>query len=282
MATGEAAEDFEPAPGRLVRSGLEGLAAQVVQLDLVRERTSRGILHFAKFLDLGIRECRLQRPAPSHEVDLPDLALPQRLDGVVRHIGRLELGGSATEDPGDIDGDISGTDDHGRPASEVEVEARVVGVPVEPRHELGGRVTPGEVLPRNAEAPVGLGARAENDLVVHRSELGEGEVLPVLDIAEKPDVGPTGQLVVDVRDGLDLRVVGRNPVSHEAERGREGVVEIDRDPARSALEQVLNGVETRRTRADDRHSQRSVGRTRSIHRSLRARGRADLSCRVCR
>ena len=72
---------------------------------------------------------------------------------------------------------------------QVEPVLTVVGVSVVPGDEVGRRVAAAEVLAGDPHAPVGLGARGVDDLMVVRPQVLDRHVLPELDVAEKPEPG---------------------------------------------------------------------------------------------
>ena len=127
----------------------------------------------------------------------------------------------------------------------------VVGVPVVPGHEVGRRMASPEVLPRNAHAAVGLGARRVDDLVVVGAQILDRHVLAQLDVAEEPELRVGGGLVEGGRDVLDLLVVRRHAEPDQAVGRRQAVVEIHLDGEARLPEEVLRRVEAGRSRADD-------------------------------
>ena len=74
-----------------------------------------------------------------------------------------------------------------------------------------------------------------------------------------------GDLLVDARDRLDLRMVGRDARPHEPERRRQAVEQVDRE---AGVEQRGGGVEAGRPGADDDRARRRA----LSHDSRRSRG----------
>ena len=97
---------------------------------------------------------------------------------------------------------------------------------------------------------VGRCADRVDDGVVVRGQLGRAERRADLDVAEEAKALQRRGLVEHPRDGLDVRVVGRDARAHEPERRRQHVEEVD---LRAGLEEMGRGVEARGTRPDDRH-----------------------------
>jgi len=92
--------------------------------------------------------------------------------------------------------------------------------------------------------------------VVALQQLRAPDVATEHHAAEEPEAVLLGGLLVDARDGLDLRVVGRDARAHEAERRRERVEDVDLEPG---LEQLVGGVEPGGPGADDHGAQRLGG-----------------------
>ena len=129
----------------------------------------------------------------------------------------------------DVDRDVADTD-HGRTLDgQVERRVAVVGVPVVPGDELRRRVAADEILAGNPHAPVRLGARAVDDLVIVPPEVVDGDVPPELDVAVEAELRIGRDLVERRGDRLDLLVVRRDASAHEAVRARQPVVEVDLD-----------------------------------------------------
>jgi hypothetical protein len=142
---------------------------------------------------------------------------------------------------------------------------------VVPGHELRGGVAALQILAGDAHAPVGLGARRVDDLVIVTPEIRRRQVPAELDAAEEPKARMRRHLVEGRGDGLDLLVIGRHAGADEAVRGGHAVEEVDLDGVALLLQQMVGGVEAGRARADDRDSERSVVRSRLAH------GSADSS-----
>ncbi len=107
--------------------------------------------------------------------------------------------------------------------------ARDVGVAVEPADEVGAAVRARQVDAGDVEVAVLLGAGGEHDRVVEALEVLELEVDAVLDVAEQADLRLVEDLVQGGDDALDARVVGRDAVPDEAERGGLALEQVDAD-----------------------------------------------------
>jgi hypothetical protein len=80
-------------------------------------------------------------------------------------------------------------------------------VAVVPRDELRGGDGAGALVAGDPESPVGRGADGVDDRVVAVEQLLARDVGADLDSAEEPEVRVLRGLLVDARDGFDLRVV---------------------------------------------------------------------------
>src|SRR5918996_689576 len=278
LAGGVSGEDLDVLARRAARGvALEPGAAEVVELDVAPVDVDVGVRHLAELEQLGVREGGLRGAAPAEHDDLADVALCQDVEGVVGHVGHGELVAGEREHAGDVSGDVPVPDHHGALAREVELEVAVVGVAVVPGDELGGGPAAGEVLARDAHAPVDLGANRIDHRVVAGEKVVVGEVGAVLDVAVEAELGVGRGLLVDAADGLDVGVVGGDAAAHEAPWGGEAVVDVDLDLEVGmgfGLQEVSGRVEARRPGADDRHAQGILGRADGGHSGHESRQRA--------
>jgi hypothetical protein len=141
-------------------------------------------------------------------------------------------------------------------------------VAVVPADERDGGQAVGQVLARDAHAPVGLGADRPDDLVVERLDVAAVDVPPEGHVAEvaHPLVGQDP--LEDARDRLDRLVVGRDAVAQQPERRREAVEDVD-GHLQIPLQQRLRRVEAGRTGADDRDPQGAGRGAELLHDALR-------------
>jgi hypothetical protein len=105
-----------------------------------------------------------------------------------------------------------------------------------------------QVLTGDAEPPVGGRPERVDDRVVAGAQLLARDVRTELDAAEVAEVGHRGDLVVDARDALDLRVVRGDAGAHEPVRRGQAVEQVDRE---ACLEQLVGRVEPGRARSDN-------------------------------
>ncbi len=134
---------------------------------------------------------------------------------------------------------------------------------VVPSDELGGGPGAAQVLAGNPELPVGLRADGVDHRVVQRGQLAVRHVATDLDVSEEAKAGARGDLLERARDGLQLRVVGRDAQPDEPPRRREPLDHVDLDRRILARKQCAGGVERSRPGPDDGDAQRSsVGRHR--------------------
>ena len=227
----------------------------------------------AQLLELLVGEGGLGRAAPAEHVDLADAARGELLEGVLGDVGARQQLGRAGQDAGQVHRHVAVADHHGLLGREVEAEVAEVGVGVVPAHELGGRVAAGQVLARDAHAPVGARPDGVDDRVVVGAQVRVGQVAAHLDVAVEAELGVVGDLVVDARDRLDLLVVGGDAAAHQAEGRRQAVVHVDLDHQVLLLLQVLGRVEARGPGADHGHAQGRVLRAEAVglHRPPRGR-----------
>ena len=196
-------------------------------------------------------------PAPADHVDVPHPAVPERLERVPGDIGVVELLGvrarmrttSTATLPIPMTATLSWR--------EVELPVAVVGVPVVPADEIGRGVAPRQVLARDAERPVALGAAGVDHRVVVAEQIRAAQVRADPHVAEEPHPRVGGDLLVDPGDRLDLLVIGRDAAAHQPEGCRQPVEEVDLDLGR-VLEQMLRGVEPGGSGADDGDAQRGA------------------------
>ena len=264
LAAGVAGQDVHVLAGGGARGvALEPGAAGVVELHVPGVDIEVGVRHLAQLEELGVREGRLRRAAPAQHDDLADAALRQHLERVVGHVGRGQLVAREREHAGHVGRHVAVPDHDRALAREVELEVAVVGVAVVPGDELGGGPAAGEVLARDAHAPVGLRA----DRVYHGVVAGEQVVMrdvgAVVDVAVEPELRVRGGLLVDPADGLDVGVVGGHAAAHEPPGCGQAVVDVHlrhEVGMRLGLQEMPGRVEARRPRADDGHPQRILGR----------------------
>ena len=145
------------------------------------------------------------------------------------------------EHPGHVERHIS-VPDHDHPLDrDVEMELLVVGMAVVPGDELGGRPRARQVLARNPQPAVGLGADGVDDGVVETHEVGVVKVAADLDVAEKAEARPLGDPLEGTRHRLQLRMVGSDAEPDEAPRRRQALDQVH-------LEQACPQTATRRRR----------------------------------
>ena len=141
-----------------------------------------------------------------------------------------------------------------------------IGVGVVPGHELGGGKAALQIFAGDVELPVRLRPDCVDDLVVVRFQVGMGNVVTELYIAEVAHAAVLNRAFIDARHGLYLLVIRSHPVAHEAVGSGQPVEYIDRHMRIFLLQQRAGTVETGRSGADDRN----------LHRSAAA---AEFACR---
>jgi hypothetical protein len=257
-------------------------AREGIRLDLVGPGRHVGAWELPELADLRVREGGLSGAAPAEEVHLAHAALAEGGERVVGDVGDGELVGGAAEDAHHVHRDVAHTDHRHALLRQVEPVLAEIGVPVVPGDEVGRRVAAAKILAGDAHAPVGLGPRRVDDLVIVGPEILERHVLAELDVAEEAESGVRRRLVEGGRDVLDLLVVGRDPEADQAIGRREAVVEIHLHVEARLAEEVLRRVEAGRPRADDRDPKRHAIRSPSPCMSRGARRTGIAVTAPCR
>ncbi len=133
-----------------------------------------------------------------------------------------------------------------------------------PANELRGRVAARQVFAGNAQLPIGLRTRGEDDRVVRPAQLLDGHIAPDRDIAQEGELGRLGDLVIDTDRLFELGVIRRDPAAYQPIRGGEPFEHIDADGVLRADER-LGGVEAARSAPHDRYTQRILLRPKIAH-----------------
>jgi hypothetical protein len=188
----------------------------------------------------------------AHEVHDTDPATSQGIQGVVGDIGSGQFLGAAREDASHVGGNVADADDHRALAIEVEFEVRKIRVAVVPGDEIRGGMAPVQILPRDSEPPIGLGSRAEHDLMVVALKLGKTELATELDVPEETKARIASQLLVNRGHRFDLGMVRSNSETHETKRCLQALEQIGPNLEVFLLKQMLDRVETGRARPDHR------------------------------
>jgi hypothetical protein len=209
------------------------------------------------------------RGAAAHEhVHLLHVGRGERLQRVAGHVGGGELIGAPAQHACDVEGDVAGAD-HDRGAHPLRGDARAEGildqgavgvrVAAVPGDQRGGGQDAAQVLPGHVEAPVGGGTVGVDHRVHVLAQSRHRHVLADLHPAEEADVVAVQQVGEAVADAADLRMVRRDPVSQQAERGRQPVDHLDTDRDVGEVGQRLGGEQPRRAGSDDRDPERPDG-----------------------
>ena len=250
--------------------------AGLVELEVGRVDDHVGARELAQLSHLDRRPGGLHRPAAADDEDLADPGCVDRLDCGVGGVGGGELLGGERQHARDVEGDVA-VPDHDRPlAGEVEREVLEVGMAVVPGDERRGRPGSGQVLAGDPELAVGLRADGVDDRVVEARELGVLDVLADLDVAEEAEARLRGGSLEGPRDGLDVRVVGRDAEPYEPPRRRQPLDQVHLD-LEVACEQRRGSVEPSRAGADDSDPKAHAGDARALVRAAAAAAAGGVS-----
>ena len=227
-----------------------------IELQLDRIDDDVGARELAHLRELHGRKRGLSRPAPSERHDVRDPRVRDRVDCLVRGVGRSELLRRQREHARHVERDVPVTDHDRALDVEVERETLKVRMAVVPGHELERRPRAWEILAGNPELPIGLRTDRVDHGVVQPREFVVVQVAPDLDVSEEAEAGLRGDALESARDRLELRVVGRNAEADEPPRRREALDHVDLD-GNIRVEERAGGVEARRSRADYGEAERS-------------------------
>ena len=169
---------------------------------------------------------------------------------------RARLVDRAGQDAGHVHCDIAVADHHHLLGAKVESCVAIVGMAVVPPHKCRCRMAPWQVLARDAETPVTLGAGGEQDLVVMSQHLCQGEIRAERHVTEETKSGARGGSVELLDDAFRLFVVWGDTTANETVRGRQAVEQVHGDAAPRSLEQLLGREKARRSGAEDGNPQR--------------------------
>ena len=217
-------------------------------------------LEFAEFAQFQGGERALQRPAPTDDDHLGHTALVQSVQGVVGDVGLGQHVGVGHQDAGHVDGDVAVADHHRPSAGDVGRHSGEVRVGVVPADEVHGRDTSRQVLARDAQRPVRLGAHGVDDGVIALGEFVGRDVGPDRDVAEEAESRIGRRLLEGAADRLDLGVVGRDARTNQAPGGRQHLEHVDVDVRASGGDRLVGEFQQRRggeisgrAGTDDRH-----------------------------
>ena len=225
----------------------------------------RGAVQLAELAQFLGGEGGLRRPAPAQHGDLLDRRGGERVEHVLRHVGRLELGRRPGEHP------ARRRARRCRRRRPRPTARRPGPPPPAPGRRRGGRCTrrpvrwrrgcragPRPSMPRWRSQG---GAVGVDDGVDVPAQLGQRDVPADLDVADEPHLRVVEGAVQGVADGPHLRVVGRDPVPDQPERRRQPVDQVDGHRDVVLAGERLGGVDAGRPGADDGDPQRAVRRT---------------------
>ena len=98
---------------------------------------------------------------------------------------------------------------------------------VVPRYENCGRERSTQLFSRNPEFfPQGCAGRKNHGIVL-LLQLGNGEIAPNFHIRKQSEVFIGGDLLEDLRDGLDLLMIGRHTTAYQTPRSWQTFDHVD-------------------------------------------------------
>ena len=211
--------------GELVLAGhLDGLVVQI-EVVLVDDELHAGqLLHLAQFLHA---ELGLGHATADEQVEHLGLVLADALVHVVRNVGLdLEVVGVAHEFAGHVHGHVAAAD-YGDVLGRKRPFAGTGGVAVIPFDELGGAVHAFKVGTGQVQRLVLDRAGGEQHGVVTGQQVVKSHVLAEFHVAVEVDVRVVERLLKRGGDELDGRVVRGHTVTHQAERHRQLLEQVD-------------------------------------------------------
>ena len=107
--------------------------------------------------------------------------------------------------------------------------ARVIGVTVIPRDEIGGTIGTIQVDALNGQGRVMNSAGREDNGVVVLAQIGKVQILTVFDIAEESNITAVKHLVQGGNNALNTRVIGRHTVTNQPEGSGVTIKNVDRN-----------------------------------------------------
>ena len=215
-----------------------------------------------EFAQFERRELGLGRAAASEDVNLDGLVVLETLVDVRGDFGRQQFVTGLGENAGDVERNVAHAEDGDLLGLE-RPRTRHVGVAVVPGDEVGRAIAAVEFDTRDAERAVGVGAGGEDDRVVERLQVVEGDVGAVVDVAEQAYLRLVEHLVQGGDDALDARMIRRDAVTNQAEGRGHALEEVDADAAAGdcgvGFHEGVGGVDAGRAGADDRDPEWAVG-----------------------
>ncbi len=156
---------------------------------------------------------------------------------------------------GHVQRDIAVSDDDDPFVAEIDWQINEIGMPVDPRHQLGGGTGARQIHPVDVEAAVVGRARCVDDGVVMRQHVVVAELVADLDVEEEPELATTGDPVEQLGHPLGGLVIRRHPGTHQSIRG--GQLFEDIDPNALLGQQLVGGIHGGRPGPHDGHRQRT-------------------------
>ena len=125
-----------------------------------------------------------------------------------------------------------------------------IGMAVQPGDELPRAPDERQLLARHAELAVDHHAGGDDHRVVARLQFFPREVAADLDIAGEAHVGLGQQPLELAHDRLGALMIRRHAGTHQAERRRQAIDQVDAQ-VRAGAQQAVSGIKPRRPRPHD-------------------------------
>ena len=203
--------------------------------------------HLGQFV---VGEGRMLRAAPADDLDFRHGRRHDRSTRLSHDVALGHFVGRLGQHAGHVDGDIA-VADHGHALHSAEIgTATEIRMAVQPGHEPPRAPDMGRLFARHAERAVDHHAGRHHHRVVGGLQRRPGDIAADLDAAAEPNVGLGQQLVELAGHRLGALMVRCHSCTHQAERRRQPVDEVD--PYREiAAQKPVGGIKARGTGAHD-------------------------------
>ena len=147
--------------------------------------------------------------------------------GVSRQIAAGHLGRRLGQHPGHVDGHVAIADDGDGGRIQVRRQVAEIRVAVVPADKGGGAIDPSRLRARNAHGPVQRRPGGQHHRIVEAAQLVQADIAAQDHVAEKAHPRRLGGAGKGAGDALGALMVGGDTGADQAERGRQGLDDID-------------------------------------------------------